>query len=97
MQGLEYVLENQMQKFLWDFEVQTDHLISARRPDQVIVNKKKRTCRTVNFAVPADNRVKLKESEKRNKFLDLARELRKLRNVTVTVVPIVLGVLGRSP
>ena len=24
----------------WDFEIQMDHLISARRPDLVIVNKK---------------------------------------------------------
>ena len=27
--------------FLWDFEIQTDHLIPARRPDLEIVNKKK--------------------------------------------------------
>ena len=28
-------------KILWDFEIQTVHLISARRPDLVIVNKKR--------------------------------------------------------
>ena len=33
------------------FEMQTDHLISARRPDLVIVNKK-RTCRIVDFGWP---------------------------------------------
>ena len=31
----------------------------------------------VDFAVPADYRVKLKESEKWNKYLDLVRELKK--------------------
>ena len=36
----EYVLENKMHKFHWDFELQIDHLISARRPDLVITNKK---------------------------------------------------------
>ena len=36
------VLENETQKLLWDFEIQTDHLISARRPDPVIVKKKKK-------------------------------------------------------
>ena len=41
-----------------------DHLISARRPDLAIINKKKRTCRMVDFAFPADHRVKLKENEK---------------------------------
>ena len=30
----------------------------------------------MDFAVPADHRVKLKESEKRDKYLDLARELK---------------------
>ena len=51
----------------------------ARRPDQVIVNKeiKKRTCRKVNFTIPANHKVKLKESEKRNKCLALVRELKK--------------------
>ena len=38
---------------------------------------KKRTSRTVDVAVPTDNRVKQKESEKRDKYLDLARELKK--------------------
>ena len=73
---------------LWDFDVQTDHLISARRPDLIIINKKKkkrkkkkRTCKIVDFAVPADQRVKLKEGEKKDKYLDFARELKQLRNV----------------
>ena len=39
----------------------------------------------VEFAVPADHRVKLKESEK-EKYLDLARELKKLRNMNVLLV-----------
>ena len=39
--------------------------------------KKKRTCKIVDFAVPADHRIKLKESEKKDKYLDLARELKK--------------------
>ena len=67
------VLENETYKLLWDFDKQTDHLISARRPDQVkIKNKKKRTCKIMDFAVPADHRVKLKESKKTDKYLDLA-------------------------
>ena len=31
----------------------------------------------MDFAVPADHRVKLKEREKKDKYLDLARELKK--------------------
>ena len=67
----ESVLEKETHKFLWDFEMQMDHLIWAIRPDQVIVNKKS-TRRKVDIAVPANGRIKLKESEKRDKHLDLA-------------------------
>ena len=56
--------------------------------------QKKRTCRIVDFAVPADHRVKLKESEKNDKYLDLARVLKKLWNMKVMIIPIVTGVLG---
>ena len=76
MHNPESVLENETHKLLWDFEIQTDHLIWANRPDLIIINKKKRACRIVDFAVPADHRVNLKECEKRNKHLDLARELK---------------------
>ena len=72
MRDPESVLENETHKLLWDFEIKTDHLILARRPGLVIINKKERTCRIVDFAVSADHWVKLKESEKRDKYLDLA-------------------------
>ena len=42
MQKPKSVLENETHKILWDFEIKTDHLISARRLGQVIVKKKKK-------------------------------------------------------
>ena len=81
-------------KLLWDFNIQTDHLIPARRPDLIIINKRKRICKIVDFAVPADHRINLKESEKIDKYLDLAKELKKLWNMKVTIVPIVIDALG---
>ena len=71
-----------------------DYRISARRPDLIIINKKERTCRILDFAVPVDHRVKLKDCEKREKYLDLARELKKLWNMKVMIIPIVIGNLG---
>ena len=52
------VLENNTRKLQWDFDIHTDHLISARRPDLIIINKKKRTFKIVDFAVPADHQKK---------------------------------------
>ena len=61
------VLENDKQKLLWYFNIQKDHLISTRQPDLIIINNNnnKRTCKIVDFAVPDDYTVQLKESEKR--------------------------------
>ena len=71
------VQENDSHKLQWDFNIQTDHLIPARRPDLIIINKRTRICKIVDFAVPADHRINLKEGEKKDKYLDLARELKK--------------------
>ena len=49
-------------------------------------------CKIVDFAVPANHRIKLKKCEKNDKYLDFARELKKLWNTQVTIIPIVLGV-----
>ena len=56
--------------------------------------KKNRICKIVDLAVLADHRIKLKDCEKRDKYLDLARELKKLWNMKVTVIPIVIGAFG---
>ena len=76
MHNLAAVLENDTHKLLWDFDLQTEQLISVRRTDLIQINKKKRTCKIVDFAVPADHRIKLKESEKKDKYFNLARELK---------------------
>ena len=68
------VLENDTLKLLWDFNIQTDQLIPARPYNN---QQKKRTCKIVDFAVPADHRINLKECEKKDKYLDLAREMKK--------------------
>ena len=54
------IQEDEMQNFIRDFEIQLDHLIPVRRSDLAIVNKKD-TSRIVDFAVPADDREKIKK------------------------------------
>ena len=90
------VLENDSHKLLWDFNILMDHLIPA-----IIVNnkkkkkkKKKRICKILDFDVLADHRINPKECEKKDKYLDLARDLKRLWNMKVTIVPIVIGALG---
>ena len=61
-----------------------------------MINKKKRTFKIVDFAVPADHRIKLKECEKKDEYLDLSKELKKLWNIQVTIIPIVIGAFGTT-
>ena len=58
---------NELYKILRDFAIKTDH--------QVDVNLKKTpTFHRVDFVVPVEQRVKIKESEKIDKYFDFVRE-----------------------
>ena len=93
----ESVLENEDYKILWKFIIQTDHVIEARRLDLVVVDKKKRTCKIIDFTVPGDSRIEGKEKEKIGKCQDLRRELQKIWNARVKIIPLVLDSLGAIP
>ena len=75
MKNPAHVLENNKHKLLWDFDIHSDHQFSAIRPHQIIINKKKRTSKIVDFAVPTDHRIKLKECETKYKYLYLAKKI----------------------
>ena len=93
----ESVLENEDYKILLDFSIQTDHVIEARRPDLVVVDKKERSCKIIDFAVPGDSRIEEKEKDKIEKYQELGRELQKIWNVKVKIIPLVVGSLGAIP
>ena len=45
-----------------------------KKPHFGSINKKKRTCHLLDFAVSADHKIKVKEGRKLDKFLDLAQK-----------------------
>ena len=51
--------KEEVHKILWDFEIQTENLISTGRSDLMLINKK-RTYYPVNFAVTEDHNKKKK-------------------------------------
>ena len=83
------VQENDTHKLLWDG---LPNLALKTRPYNN--QQKKITCKIVDFAVQVGHRIKPKECEKKDKYLDLARELKKLWNVKVAIIPILIGALG---
>ena len=90
----ESVLENEDYKILWDFSIQTDHVIEARRRNLILFDKKERICKITDFTVPGDSRIEEKQKDKIEKYQDLGRELQKIWNVKVKIIPLVVGSLG---
>ena len=65
----ESVVENErIKKISWDVCIQCDHVIEAKRPDIVIINKEEID---VDIAIPRDSRLSEKEGEKVEKYQDL--------------------------
>ena len=89
----ESVLENGDYKILWDFSIQTDHVIETRRPDLVVVDKKERSCKISDFAVPGDSKIE-EEENMIEKYQDFGREQQKIWNVKVKIIPLLVGTFG---
>ena len=67
--------------------------ISARRPDLIIINKKKKE-NLKNCRLCCPGRPRNKTERMWTEYHDLARELKKLWNMKVTIIPIVIGAFG---
>ena len=88
----ECLLENETHKLLWDFDIQTDHFVSIKRSDIVIISKKV----LVEWWLysPGWPQSEIERRLKKYKYLDLAREMKKLWNMNVTVTAIIIGALS---
>ena len=62
----------------------------------VLVERKERMCKIIDFAVSGDSRIE-KEKDKIEKYQDLGRELQKIWNVKVKIIPLVVASLGAIP
>ena len=65
-------------KFVEQMISMLNPFITARRPDMIFIDKKHHECQIIDFAIPYDTRLDDKEVEKIEKYLDLARELKKV-------------------
>ena len=63
----------------------------------VVVEKKVRSCKITHFAVPGGSRIEEKKKDKIEKYEDLGRELQKIWNVKVKMIPLFVGSLSAIP
>ena len=90
----EAVIENDNICILWDFPIHTDRTTRANRPDIVIKDKTKKVCQLIDFAIPSDKNVNVKEFEKKYKYKDLEIEIQRMWKMKTKVTPVVIGALG---
>ena len=93
----EAVMDSSDYRLLYDFNIFTDHRITARRPDIVLIDKQQRLTRLIDIACVMDRNVVEKHREKIEKYLHLSVELQSLWNTRTEVVPLVFGALGSIP
>ena len=75
----EKVVENDVVKILWDFNIQTDRIIEHHRPGITVIDKTSRKCLVVDVAIPGDQNVAKKEFEKINNYSELRVEIARNR------------------
>ena len=79
---------------LWNQAVHTDREVTANRPDIIIKNKKEKTCKLIDVAIPADRNVVQKEAEKKPKYKSLGIEIERMWNLKCTIIPVITGATG---
>ena len=91
----ESVAENENFKILWDFAILCDHMLEARGPDIVVVDKVNKETMIIEVAKPEDTGVCDKEREKIEEYSLLKDDIAGLCQMKkIVVIPIVVGVLG---
>ena len=85
------VLENDTHKLLWDFDTNGSPNLGQKTR---LNNQQKKKKIIVNFAVPAYHRIKLKGCKKKDSTSTLLGNWKKLWNMQVTVIPIVIDAFG---
>ena len=88
----EFVSENVTHRFLW--ALRHKQITKCWSEDQMFINKKEGACHQLDFSIAVGSRVKGKKKKKKKivKYPDIARERKKLLNIKVTMVRIVIGI-----
>jgi hypothetical protein len=64
-------------------------LMSLKKPDIIIKNKKEKTCILIDVAIPADRNVMQNGAEKKLKYKSLCIEIQRVWNMKCIIIPMV--------
>ena len=92
MHNPELIVENQTHRFPQNFEIQIVYLISARRQDQVIVNKNKTKKKQNKTKKKTKTKNKTKTKTKQNKKQNKTKKIKPKEKITSRIVDFVVPV-----
>ena len=89
------VVENNSTKILWNFPIQTDHVVINNKLDVIVVDKINKTVNLIEVAVPNDYNICNKRLQKMRAYTNLSVEIKALWNLNkVQITPIIVGAMG---
>jgi hypothetical protein len=92
------VVETTTVKIYWNRSIVTDQYVPNNRPDIVLMDKQTRYTFIIDIAIPLGTNLNKKYSEKVNKYILLANEIKEMWNQeNVVIIPILLGATGEIP
>lgn len=94
----ERVLENDKCLVYWDREILTDRTVQHNRPDIFLHDKTTNRIYLIEVSVPAPVNIERKNTEKIEKYVPLAEDVKDVRRVeNVIIIPIIIGSTGEIP
>ena len=77
--------------------MQTDRVIEGRISNMVIKNKTRNDCKIFDFACPFNSRIEKRKKDKMKGYNDLKKKMKKILDMPVKVIPVVVGALRMTP
>ena len=79
---------------MWNQQVQIDRTVHNNKPDIIISDNEKGTCRLIDVANSGHRNVIKKEAVKILKYKDLTKEIQRKWNLRTKVIPVIIGATG---
>ena len=94
----EFIHKEANMEYWWNISIKTSTRIPHNKPDLIIWDNEKNTCKIVEFSCPSDVNVTRKVDEKVNSYGPLIRNMQMMYpKYRFVMVPIIIGALGYVP
>ena len=89
------VLETTNHVLYWDRPILTDKTVDFNRPDLLLIDKKEKKAILIDVSIPLTHNIRKMEVEKKNKYENLAIEIKRLWKLhSIQIFPVVISAEG---